>query len=116
MKYPKVGQKFYWKDQDGNISEDICLKIEGKNIPTLETMFFTHITENGGGYFVSESSIVDSNSKEVKNFKKEQTEKKIKEISNYISQKDVRDILYKKLRTNWSVIDTNRILNLLSNE
>ena len=47
IKYPKVGEKFYWKDQEGNISEDTCLKIEGDDIQTLETMFFIHISKNG---------------------------------------------------------------------
>ena len=80
MIYPKVGEKFYWKNQDGEIFEDTCLKIEADDIPTLETMFFISLTENGGGCFITESDIIDSNSDEVKKFKKEQAEKKVKEV------------------------------------
>ena len=115
MKLPKVGENFYWKDLDGIIHEEICLKIEEEDNLDLETMFFTYITENGGGEFVSESDIVDSNSNEVKNFKKEQAEKKIKEISDYISQKEVQDYLYNKLCDSFPIKDAKKILNILSN-
>ena len=27
MKLPKVGEKFYWKDLDGIIHEEICFKM-----------------------------------------------------------------------------------------
>ena len=80
MKLPKVGEKFYWKDLDGVIYEDTCLKIGGKDIRTLETMFFIELTKNGGGEFVTESDILDPNSDEVKDFKKEQAAKKVKKI------------------------------------
>ena len=113
MKLPKVGEKFYWKDIDNVIYEDICLKIEGEDISTLETMFFISLTKNGGGCFVTESDIVDSNSDEVKNFKKEQAQKKVKEISDYISQKEVYDVLLNKLTKEYDWNEANRILNVL---
>lgn len=115
IKYPKVGDKFYWKDEDNDIHEDICMKIEGEDIDTLETMFFTYISKNGGGCFVTESDIVDSNSKEVIEFKKRQAKEKIKEISDYISQNEVKQILIEKLiKHAFTNNEVNKILNILS--
>ena len=113
IKYPKVGEKFYWKDQEGNISEDTCLKIEGDDIQTLETMFFIELTKNGGGCFVTESDIIDSNSDEVKKFKKEQTEKKVKEVIDYLNQEEVRKILMAKLINEYDWLEANKILDIL---
>jgi len=115
MKYPKVGEKFYWKDLDGIIHEDTCQKIEGDDISSLETMFFTHITKNGGGCFVTESDIIDSNSDEVKKFKKEQAEKKVKEVSDYLNQEEVRKILMAKLINEYDWLEANKILDILGN-
>lgn len=116
MKYPKVGETFYWKNQDGEVFENTCLKIEADDIPTLETMFFISLTENGGGCFITESDIIDSNSIEVINFKKEQLKKKLKEISDYISQKEVYDILLDKLNKNGFEEVATSILDILSHE
>ena len=77
IKYPKVGEKFYWKDQEGNISEDTCLKIEGDDIQTLETMFFIHISKNGGGCFVTESDLIRM---KLKNSKKNRLKRKLKKL------------------------------------
>jgi len=115
MKLPKVGENFYWKDLDNVIHEDTCFNIEEEDNPDLETMFFTYISKNGGGCFVTESDIINSNSVEIKNFKKEQAEKKIKEISDYISQKEVQDYLYNKLCDSFPIKDAKKILNILSN-
>ena len=116
MIYPKVGEKFYWKDLDNVIYEETCLKIEEEDNPDLETMFFTEITKNGGGVFVTESDILNPNSKEVKNFKKEQAEKKVKEITYYIKQDDVQSILFNKLIKKFNWEDTTNILNILTHE
>ena len=76
IKYPNIGDIFYWKDNDGYIHEEVCMKIEGEDIDTLETMFYTYISKNdGGGCFVTESDIIDFNSKEVTEFKKEKYKK-----------------------------------------
>jgi GH35 family endo-1,4-beta-xylanase len=115
MKYPKVGEKFYWKDLDNEIHEEICMKIEGDDIDTLETMFFTYISKNGGGCFVTESDIIDSNSDEVKKFKKEQAEKKVKEVIDYLNQEEVRKILMAKLMNEYDWLEANKILDILSN-
>lgn len=116
MKFPKVGEKFYWKNLDGEIFEDTCLKIEGKDIPTLETMFFIELTKNGGGCFVTESDIIDSNFDEVKKFKKEQAEKKVKEITDYIKQDEVQSILFNKLIKKFNWENTYNIINILTHE
>jgi len=113
MKLPKVGEKFYWKDFDDVIYEETCLKIEEEDNSDLETMFFTYVTENGGGEFITEEDILDPDSDEVKNFKKEQAQKKVKEISDYISQKEVYDVLLNKLTKEYDWNKANKILNVL---
>ena len=113
MKFPEVGEKFYWKNLDGEIFEDTCLKIEGKDIPTLETMFFIKLSKNGGGCFVTESDIIDSNSDEVKKFKKEHAEKKIKEVIDYLNQEEVRKILMAKLINEYDWLEADKILDIL---
>ena len=115
MKYPKVGEKFYWKTQEGEIVESTCFKIEEEDNLDLETMFFTYISKNGGGCFVTESDIIDSNSNEVKKFKKEQAEKKVKEVIDYLNQEEVRKILMAKLINEYDWLEANKILDILSN-
>jgi len=115
IKFPKVGDVFYWKDEDNDIHEAICMKIEGEDIDTLETMFFTYISKNGGGCFVTESDIVDYNSDEVKKFKKEQDEKKVKEVIDYLKQEKVRKILMAKLINEYDWLEADKILDILSN-
>ena len=116
IKYPKVGEKFYWKDQEGNIFEDTCLKIEAEDFQTLETMFFIKLTKNGDGCFVTESDIADPNSDEVKKFKKEQIEKKVKEAIKYLNQEESRKILMAKLINEYDWLEANKILDILLNE
>ena len=113
IKFPKVGDIFYWEDGDNNIHEAICMKIEGEDIDTLETMFFTYISENGGGCFVTESDIVDSNSKEVIEFKKKQAKQKVNEIIQYLSQEEIHTIVYSALRKSYSEDDASNILEIL---
>ena len=115
MKYPKVGEKFYWKTQEGEIVESTCLKIEEEDNSDLETMFFISISKNGGGCFVTESDIISSNSDEVKIFKKEQAEKKVKEVIDYLNQEEVRKILMAKLINEYDWLESNKILDILSN-
>lgn len=116
MKYPEVGEIFYWKNSDGEIFEDTCLKIEGEDVSTLETMFFIELSKNGGGCFVCESRILDPNSEEVKNFKQEQAKKKIKEVINYINEDKVYGILFNKLIKHYNWEESTNILNILTNE
>ena len=108
MKLPKVGEKFYWKDFDNIIHEEICLKIEEEDNPDLETMFFTYVTENGGGEFITEEDILDPDSDEVKNFQSEVIQKNLKD-----NQEKVKKILIEKLTKEYDWNEANRILNIL---
>lgn len=113
MKLPKVGEKFYWKDLDGIIHEEICFKIEEEDNSDLETMFFTYVTENGGGEFVTEEDILDPDSDEVKKFKEEVIQKNLKDINDYINQEKVKNILIEKLTKEYDWNEAHRILNIL---
>jgi len=113
MKLPKVGEKFYWKDFDDIIHEEICLKIEEDDNSDLGTMFFTYITENGGGEFVGEEDILDPDSDEVKKFKEEIIQKNLKEVYDYINQEKVKKILIEKLTNEYDWLEANRILSIL---
>lgn len=114
-KYPKVGDTFYWMDDDSDIHEDICQKIEEEDNPDLETMFFTYISSNGGGTFVTESDLISSNSKEVKEYLKKKAADKLKEIAKYISQEEVYEVLKEKLiKHAFTNNEANKILNILT--
>lgn len=113
IKFPKVGDIFYWEDGDNNIHEATCMKIEGEDIDTLETMFFTYISKTGGGCFVTESDIVDPNSKEVIEFKKKQAKQKVNEIIQYLSQEEIHTIVYSALRKSYSEDEASSILETL---
>lgn len=63
MKYPKVGDKFYWMSMDGELVESTCVHIERK--PGIVPQYFTSWDE-GGGLFINETSILDPESDEVK--------------------------------------------------
>ena len=116
IKFPKVGDIFYWKDEDNNIHEEICMKIDGEDVDTLETMFYTYISENGSGCFVTESDIVDSNSKEVIEFKKRQAKQKVNEIIEYLSQEEIHTMVYSALRKSYNEDDASNILEILTNK
>ena len=47
MRYPKVGELFYWKGCDGDIYQDTCFKIVKK--PGVMCQYFNYLSENGGG-------------------------------------------------------------------
>ena len=114
MKFPKVGEKFYWKTQEGEIVESTCFKIEEEDNPDLETMFFTSISKNGGGTFITESDILNPLSEEVQKFKNEIVEVKIKKIANLVLEPEVHNALVKKLTKDYDYIDVINILYGLS--
>ena len=116
MKYPKVGEKFYWKTQEGEIVESTCFKIEEEDNPDLETMFFISISKNGGGCFVTESDIVDSNSKEVIEFKKRLAKQKVNEIIECLSQEEIHNMVYSVLRKSYYEDDASDIFETLTNK
>ena len=90
MKYPEVGDKFYYKNCYGELIQKTCVRIEKKE--GVETMYFTCWDENGG-LFVSESSILDPDSEEVKEliaekekeeWRKFWTKERIQEAKRYL--------------------------------
>ena len=93
MKYPKVGDIFYWKDLNGNIHEEKCFKIENYGDP----MYFTHLNPNGGGVFVTSDVIIPSDSSEVQEYKQKKANEKTKEIADYFSNTEVYQIVLDKL-------------------
>ena len=116
VKYPNVGDVFYWKDENNDIHEATCLKIEGEDIDTLETMFFTHISKGGGGCFVTESDIVDSNSKEVADFKISNFKNKISELVTMLNDEIFHTMIYSALRKKYDEDTSSEIIDILSNE
>lgn len=93
--YPKVGDKFYYKAQNGEIVERICKHIEERK--GIEIMFFTSWDE-GGGCFVNESSILNPNSKKVKNFLEEKEKKAWREFWTKERKQEFVDFCYNKVR------------------
>lgn len=97
MKYPKVGDIFYWKDMDGNIHEGKCFKIENVCETNDKAMYFTHVNTNGCGSFVTNDVIIPSNSPEVQEYKQKKAKEKAKEIADYFSNPEVYQIVFDKL-------------------
>ena len=91
--YPKIGDTIYWKDQDGEIHEDTCLKIEEEDNPDLETMYFTYLSKNGGGSFITESDIINPLSVEIEIYKKNKFKQRVKEIADLFNQDEFKEII-----------------------
>ena len=115
-KYPNVGDKLYWKDHKGNIHEDICLKIEEEDNPDLETMFFTYLTENGGGSFIVESDLINSNSNKVKTFLENKRKEKINNVFNSLKDEDIKNELLFRLKEHFLEDTVIKIINIIINE
>ena len=112
--YPVVGDTIYWKDLDGNMHDDIVVDIEKDLDGNIVTNYFISRTENGGGCFIDEESLIEPWSGEVEMYKKKRAQEKAKEISNYISQDDVWEILYNRLRKNYyGAEEASHILEIL---
>lgn len=120
VNYPKVGDKIYWKDQDGDIHEDTCLAIEEEDNPGIETKYFTYFSENGGGYFVDESDIINPLSVEIEIYKKKKFKQKAKEIADLFNQDEFKEIIsvaYKNRYGKEGGIEMlEEIVDLLGNE
>jgi len=113
--YPLVGDTFYWKDQDGKVHKDVCMKIEHKDNPDVETIYFTWLSPNGGGVFVSEDVILNPLDMAIRVYEEKKAKERVKEIAQYLSQEEVHNILYSKLRKNWYDEDTaSHILDILT--
>ena len=97
-KYPiKIGDKFAWVDLDGDIHINTCVDIENQDSDQIETMYFIHRSENGGGTFVTEDDIISMDSPTVKQFLKETN---IKEANKFFTEnrKDILvDMIYNHL-------------------
>lgn len=99
VNYPKVGEIFYWKDEDGVMHDNICLKIEKYPEGNVETNYFIYLSPNGSGSFVDETCIVDPLSMEIEIYKKKKFKQKIKEIADLFKQDEFKEIIsvaYKK--------------------
>lgn len=113
--YPLIGDTIYWKDLDGNIHSDVVVDIEKDPDGIVVTNYFISRTENGGGCFIDEDGLIDPLSMELEVYKQKRAKKKAKEIANYISQTDVKQILYDKLKKAYYDEDTiYHILDVLT--
>lgn len=113
--YPLVGDTIYWKDLNGNIHDDVVVDIDKDPDDNIVTNYFIFRTENGGGCFIDEESLINPLSMEIEVYKKKRAKEKAKEIADYIGQEEIRGILYSSLRKNHYDEDTaSHILDILS--
>ena len=113
--YPLVGDTIYWKDLDGDIHDNVVVDIEKDPDGNIVTNYFISRTENGGGCFIDEESLINPMSMEIVKYKEKRAKEKAKEIADYINQKEIRSILYSRLRKNHYDEDTaSHILDILS--
>lgn len=112
--YPLVGDTIYWKDLDGNMHDDVVVDIDKDPNGNIVTNYFISRTENGG-CFIDEDSLINPLSMEIEIYKQKRAKEKAKEIADYISQEEIRSILYSRLRKNHYDEDTaSHILDILS--
>lgn len=115
VNYPQVGDVIYWKDSDGEIHDDVVVDIDKDPDGNIVTNYFISRTENGGGCFIDEESLINPLSVEIEIYKKKRAKEKAKEIADYIGQEEIRSILYSRLRKNYYDEDTaSHILDILS--
>ena len=114
--YPLVGDTIYWKDLDGNMHDDVVVDIDKDPDGNIVTNYFISRTENGGGCFIDEESLINPLSMEIVIYKQKRAKEKAKEIADYIAQEEIRRILYNKLRkyNQYDEDSANRILDILS--
>ena len=113
--YPLVGDTIYWKDLDGDIHDNVVVDIEKDPDGNIVTNYFISRTENGGGCFIDEESLINPMSMEIVKYKENRAKEKAKEIADYIGQEEIRSILYSRLRKNHYDEDTaSHILDILS--
>ena len=98
IRYPKVGETFYWIDEEGDIHEETCMKIFEDPEGQIETIYYTYVSENGGGTFISEEDIVDANSEEVEEYRKQHAVEKCEKIKEMMQDKYVRQMVFDMLR------------------
>ena len=112
--YPLVGDIIYWKDLDGNMHDDVVVDIDKDPDGNIVTNYFISRTKNGG-CFVDEDSLINPLSADILIYKQKRAKEKAKEIANYISQEEIRSILYSRLHKNHYDEDSaSRILDILA--
>lgn len=77
---PKIGDTFYFKDIYGELQERTCVDIL-KGEKDFQTIYYTY-KDKHGGLFVTESSILNPNSKQVKKLLAAREKKAWKEFWN----------------------------------
>ena len=113
IRYPKVGETFYWIDEEGDIHEETCMKIFEDPKGQIETIYYTYVSENGGGIFINEEDIVDPDSEEVEEYRKQHAVEKFEKIKELMRDDYVRKIIYDMLHSN---IDDSKIINSILTE
>lgn len=98
MKYPLVGDTFYWKGDDGEVHEDVCMKIEQQDNPDVETMYFTYLSENDGGVFVTEDCLINPLSMEIRIYKDNKCKKEIEYVASKFADENFRSLVYPIVR------------------
>lgn len=117
VNYPQVGDVIYWKDSDGEIHDDVCLKIEHKDDPSIATMYYISIESNRNctfSSFITEDNIINPLSADIDIYKEKRAQEKIKEISKYIAQEEVKNIIINKLSKFYSDEQVDQILDILT--
>ena len=109
MKYPEVNDIFYWQDNNGDIREDVCVKIENNDRDDIETMFYIYISDNGGGIFVNESDIVDPKSDKVKKYLDDKSKATIKIIEDAIKNHEIKSAVIDMVKDDIDV-DLDQVL------
>ena len=100
---------------DGDIHDNVVVDIEKDPDGNIVTNYFISRTENGGGCFIDEESLINPMSMEIVKYKENRAKEKAKEIADYIGQEEIRSILYSRLRKNHYDEDTaSHILDILS--
>ena len=114
--YPLVGDTIYWRDKNGEIHDNIVMDIDKDPDGNIVTNYFISRTENGGGVFIDEESLINPLSVDILIYKQKRAKEKTKEIADYIAQEEIRSILYNKLRkyNQYDEDSANRILDILS--
>lgn len=110
--YPKVGDTIYWEDYDGNLHDNVVLRVDKDPEGIYVTNYF--IKDGYCECFIDEESLIHPESDKIKKFKNSLIKREEKEITQYLSQEDVRHIIYKKLCTSFSKDDIDNIIDLLT--
>ena len=96
------------------------MKIEEEDNPDLETMYFTYLSKNGGGSFITESDIINPLSVEIEIYKKNKFKQRAKEIADLFNQDEFKEIIsvaYKNRYGKEGGIEMlKEIIDLLGNE